>query len=52
MAAADPVDLEELAAEQNCCAETQHLLGGSSLKLAFCHIGAQCLAGDVSTDVF
>jgi hypothetical protein len=32
---ADPIDYEAMAAEQNCCAETQHLLGSSSLKLAF-----------------
>jgi hypothetical protein len=32
---ADPVDFEVMAAEQNRCAETQQLLGGSSLKLAF-----------------
>jgi hypothetical protein len=35
-AAADPVDFEAMAAEQNSCAETQRLLGGTSLKLAFC----------------
>ncbi len=34
-AAADPVDFEEMAAEKNRCPETQHLLGGTSLKLAF-----------------
>jgi hypothetical protein len=33
-AAADPVDFVKMAAEQNCCAEMQHLLGGSALKLA------------------
>jgi hypothetical protein len=49
MSAADPVDFEEIAAEQNCCPETQRLLGGTSLKLAFCQTGAQRLAGDVST---
>ncbi len=43
--AADPVDFEEMAAEQNCCPETQRLLGGTSLKLAFCQTGAQRLAG-------
>jgi hypothetical protein len=32
MKAADPVDLEEMAAEQNRCTETQRLLGSSSLK--------------------
>jgi hypothetical protein len=34
-AAADPVDFEEMAAEQNHCPETQRLLGGTSLELAF-----------------
>jgi hypothetical protein len=33
--AADPVDFKEMAAEQNRCPETQRLLGGASLKLAF-----------------
>jgi hypothetical protein len=33
--AVDPVDFEEMAAEQNCCLEKQRLLGGTSLKLAF-----------------
>jgi hypothetical protein len=33
--ATDPVDFEEMAAEQNRCPETQRLLGGTSLKLAF-----------------
>jgi hypothetical protein len=32
--------LEEMAAEQNRCAETQRLLGGTSLKLAFRQTGA------------
>jgi hypothetical protein len=50
--AADPVDFEEMAIEQNRCTETQHLLGGSSLKLAFRQIGTQYLARDVSTGVF
>ncbi len=31
-AAADPVDYEEMAAKPNRCAETQRLLGGTSLK--------------------
>jgi hypothetical protein len=51
-AAADPVDFEEMAAEQNRCPETQRLLGGTSLKLAFRQTGAQCLAGDISTATF
>jgi hypothetical protein len=51
-AAADPVDYEEMAAEQNRCAETQRLLGGTSHKLAFRQTGAQRLAGDVSTGTF
>jgi hypothetical protein len=50
--AADPVDFEAMAAKQNRCTEMQRLLGGSSLKLAFCQAGAQRLAGDVSTGVF
>jgi hypothetical protein len=50
--AADPVDFEEMAAEQNRCPETQRLLGGTSLKLAFCQTGPQRLAGDVSTGNF
>ncbi len=50
--AADPVDFEEMAAEQNRCPETQRLLGGTSLKLAFRQTGAQRLAGDVSTGNF
>jgi hypothetical protein len=41
-----------MAAEQNCCPETQRLLGSTSLKLAFCQTGAQCLAGDVFTGNF
>jgi hypothetical protein len=42
-----------MAAEQNSCAEkTQHLLSGTSLKLAFCQAGAHRLAGDASTGVF
>jgi hypothetical protein len=51
-AAADPVDFEEMAAEQNRCPETQRLLGGTSLKLAFRQTGAQRLAGDISTGTF
>jgi hypothetical protein len=30
-----PIDFEAIAAEQNRCPETQHLLGGSSLSIAF-----------------
>jgi hypothetical protein len=52
-AAADySVDYEEMAAEQNSCAETQRLLGSTFLKLAFHQTGAQRLAGDVSTGIF
>ncbi len=50
--AADPLDFEEMAAEQSHCAETHRLLGGTLLKLAFRQTGAQCLAGNVSTGVF
>jgi hypothetical protein len=50
--AADPVDYEEMAAEQHSCPETQRLLGGTSLKLAFRQTGVQCLAGEVSTGTF
>ncbi len=49
---ADLVDYEEMAAEQHCCPETQRLLGGTFLKLAFCQKCAQHLAGDVSTGTF
>ncbi len=52
MMAADPVDFEEMAVEQNRCPETQRLIGSTSLKLAFRQTGAQCLAGDVSTGNF
>jgi hypothetical protein len=51
-AAADPVDFEEMAAEQNRCPETQRLLGGTSLKWAFRQTGAQRLADDISTGIF
>jgi hypothetical protein len=50
--AADPVDSEEMAAEQNHCPETQSLLGGTSLKLAFRQTGAQRLACYISTGTF
>ncbi len=50
--AVDPVDFEEMAAEQNRCPETQRLLGGTSLKLAFHQTGAQPLSGEVSTGNF
>jgi hypothetical protein len=50
--AADPVDFEEMAAEQHCCPETQCLLCCTSLKLAFCQTGTQRQAGDVSTGTF
>jgi hypothetical protein len=50
--AAEPVDFEEMAAKQNRCPETQRLLGGTTLKLAFRQTGAQRLAGDVSTGNF
>jgi hypothetical protein len=51
-AVADPVDFEAIAAKKNRCAETLHLLGSSSLKLAFRQAGAQHLVGNVSTEVF
>jgi hypothetical protein len=41
-----------LAAGQNSCAETQRLLGGTSLKLAFRQAGTHRLAGDISTGAF
>jgi hypothetical protein len=50
--AADPVDFKGMAAEQNRCPETQRLLSGTSLKVAFRQTGAQRLAGDVSTGNF
>ncbi len=49
--AADSVNFEEMAAEQNSCPETQRLLGGTFLKLAFRQTGAR-LAGDISTGTF
>ncbi len=52
MSAADPVDFKEMATEQNRCPETQRLLGGTSLKLAFRQTGAQRLAEDISTGKF
>jgi hypothetical protein len=51
-AVADPVDFEEMDAEQNRCPETQRLLGSTSLKFAFRRTGAQRLAGDISTGTF
>ncbi len=45
-------DFEEMAAMQNRCLETQRLLGGTSLKLAFRQTGAQRLAGNISTGNF
>jgi hypothetical protein len=50
--AADPVDYEEMAAEQHRCLETRRLLGSTPLKLAFRQTGAQRLAEDVSTGTF
>jgi hypothetical protein len=50
--AADPVDFEEMATEQNHCLEMQRLLGSTSLKLAFRQTGARRLAGDFSTGNF
>jgi hypothetical protein len=52
MVAADPVDLEAMAAEQNRCVETQHLLSSSSLKIVFRHAGDQRLVNDISTGDF
>jgi hypothetical protein len=37
---------------KNRCPETQRLLGGTSLKLAFRQTGAQPLSGDISTGTF
>jgi hypothetical protein len=50
--AADSVEFEEMAAKKNRCQETQRLLGGTSLKLAFRQTEAQRLAGHVSTGSF
>jgi hypothetical protein len=47
-----PIDFEVKAAEQNRCLETQHLLSGSSLTIAFHQAGAKCLLGNVSTGFF
>jgi hypothetical protein len=52
MAEADPVDFKAMVTEENRCAETHRLLGGSSLKLAFQQAGTQRLVGNVSTVVF
>jgi hypothetical protein len=41
-----------MAVEHNRCTEMQHLLGGSSLKLAFQQAGAQRLVGNISMEVF
>jgi hypothetical protein len=37
-----------MAAEQNCCPETQRLLDGSSLTIAFRQAHAQSLVGNIS----
>ncbi len=50
--AADPLDFKEMAAKQICCPETQRLLGGILLKMAFRQTGTQRLAGDVSKGNF
>jgi hypothetical protein len=50
--AANPVDFEAMAAEQNHCAEMQRLLSSSSLKIVFQQAGAQRLFGNVSTGTF
>jgi hypothetical protein len=41
-----------MAAKLNHCAETQHLLGGSSFKLTLRQAGAHRLVSDVSIKVF
>jgi hypothetical protein len=51
-AVADPIDFVAMVAEQNRCMETQRLLGGTFIKIAFRQAGAQCLVGDISTGVF
>jgi hypothetical protein len=43
--AADPINFETMAVEQNHCAKTQQLL--DSLKIAFRQAGTQRLIGDV-----
>ncbi len=50
--AADPVDFEEMATEQNHCLEMQRLLGSRSLKLAFRQTGARRPAEHFSTGNF
>jgi hypothetical protein len=47
-----PINFELMAAEKKRCPETQRLLGGSSLTIAFCQTYAQHLVGDVSTGIF
>jgi hypothetical protein len=51
-AEASPIDFEAMATEQNRCQETQRLLSGSFLTIAFRQAGAQRLVGDISTGVF
>jgi hypothetical protein len=51
-AATTPNDFTEMATEQNCCPETQRLLGGSSLIIAFQQAGTHCLVAHVSTGIF
>jgi hypothetical protein len=49
----DPIDFQDMAAEQATCPETQRLIaGGSSLKIEFQDIQGHRLAGDSSTGVW
>jgi cleavage and polyadenylation specificity factor subunit 1 len=51
-AAVEPIDFEAMAAEQVRCAETQRLLGGSSIKVVSRREGQHDLLGDISTGEF
>jgi hypothetical protein len=47
--AAALINFETMVTKQNRCPETQHLLGSSSLTVAFRRAGAQRLVGPVSS---
>jgi len=51
-AAVEPIDFEEMAAEQTRCGETQGLLGGSAIKVVSRREGQHDLLGDISTGEF
>ncbi len=47
-----PANPEAIATEQNHCSETQRLLNGTSLTIAFKKVGNQHLVGQVSAGDF